>query len=82
MQFSIMLIAISSASITMFIFCYFGKMATDAYFSFGDYAYETKWYTIPNKNQNYFRLIIQIAQQPLCYNGFGFNLDLQTFSAV
>lgn len=66
----------------MFIFCYFGKMATDAFFSFGDYAYETKWYTIPIKNQIYFRLIIQIAQQPLCYKGLGIVLDLQTYSAV
>lgn len=82
MRFSIMLIAISSSSITMFIFCYFGKMATDAYFSYGDYAYEAKWYTIPVKNQNYFRLIILIAQQPLCYEGLGIILNLQTFSAV
>lgn len=83
MRFSIMLIAILSSSITMFIFCYFGKMATDAYFAYGDLAYETnKWYTIPVKNQNYFRLIILMAQQPLCYEGLGIILNLQTFSAV
>lgn len=77
-----MLVAISSSGILLFIFCHFGKMATDAFFSFGDYAYQTEWYTIPIKKQQYFQLIIQIAQNPLCYKGFGINLDLQTFSAV
>lgn len=67
----------------IFLFCYFGKLATESYANLCDYLYEFNWHELPNDLQKYFILMIGNAQQTLYYSGFGMIiLDLETFSKV
>lgn len=66
-----------------FIYCYFGKCATDYYTSYAECLFESNWMVLPNDLQKYFILMISHAQKPLYYHGYGFvHLDLQLFSKV
>lgn len=68
---------------TLFLYCYFGGMASDSYKQISDCVYNTQWYKLHNRLQKFFVLIIANMQKPLYYHGFGiFILDLGTFIRV
>lgn len=67
----------------MFIFCYYGKIATESFENMADTLYEASWPDLPIELQKYFIVMIGNAQQPLYYHGFGMAiLNLQTFTKV
>lgn len=67
----------------LYLYCYYGKLVTDNYLLFADYAYEINWYKLSPDLQKIFILIISNSQQPLYYNGFGImNLKLETLTGV
>lgn len=67
----------------LFLYCFFGKLATDSYLRMGDLVYESNWQDIPVELQKYLILMIVNMQKPLKYHGFGIAvLDLITFTSV
>lgn len=67
----------------LFVYCYFGKLATDSFFKMSDCLYNANWHALPIKLQKYFILMIQHSQQPLSYHGFKMVIfNLETFMAV
>lgn len=67
----------------LFLYCFFGKLATDSYLRIGDLVYESNWQDIPVELQKYLILMIFNMQKSLKYHGFGIAvLDLITFTSV
>ena len=68
---------------TLFLYCYFGQVATDCFENVAATFYEAKWPNIPIKLQKYFVLMIANAQIPVNYHGFGIAfLSLNTYMRV
>lgn len=58
-------------------------MSTESYFGMAECLYETNWNELPIDQQKYFIIMIQNAQQPLYYHGYGMViLKLETFCKV
>lgn len=67
----------------LFIFCFFGKLATECFEMISDCIYEMEWYAQPNELQKYFILMIVNMQKPIYYHGFDVaKLELRTFITV
>lgn len=67
----------------MFLYCYFGVLATESFKSMTDSLYESEWSKFPVALQKYVIVMIANMQKPLRYHGFGIaNLDLVTFIGV
>lgn len=67
----------------LFVYCFFGKVATESYERMADSLYEANWQNLDVDLQKYFILMIGNAHRPLFYHGFNFAiLDLETFSKV
>lgn len=77
------LITILVATSDLFLYCYFGKLATDSYGNMVDSLYECKWYGLPIEQQKYFIMMIGNARIPIYYHGFKVAiLNLETFRIV
>lgn len=67
----------------IYLYCYFGKLATDSYMKMADCLYQSNWHILPIELQKYMILMINNMQQPLHYYGFGISLlNLETFIKV
>lgn len=67
----------------LFVYCFFGKMATESYKNMSKCLCECNWQDLSLQHQKYFLIMIQNTQQPLYYHGFGIAiLDLETFTDV
>lgn len=67
----------------LFVYCFFGKMATESFMNIADSFYESNWQSLPNETQKYFIVIIANAQKPIYYYGFGIAiLNLESFCSV
>ena len=67
----------------MFLYCYFGEMATQSFESISDVLYESNWQNLSLQLQKYYILMIGNAQRPLHYHGFHVSiLSLNTFAKV
>lgn len=79
----IILTAISGGISNLFVYCYFGKMATESYEKMGDCLYESNWIELSPKLQKYLVIIIGNTHKPVYYSGFGLVvLNLLTFNKV
>lgn len=66
-----------------FIYCYFGKVATDSYKRMSDRVFEMTWRKQSVKLQKYFVLMIAYMQRPVYYHGFNVAImNLHTFINV
>lgn len=66
-----------------FLFCYFGKVATESFEDMGDCLYECNWQVLPVHFQKHLILIIANMQRPIYFHGFGMvYLNLGTFTKV
>lgn len=78
-----MIIGLAVGGSNLFMYCYFGHNATDSYTAIADCLFELKWYNQPLNLQKQFIVIIQNAQQPIYYDGFGVaHLNLNTYCKV
>lgn len=69
--------------LTMFIFNYYGKIATESFEKMGECVFECDWYEFPFNFQKNFVLMIAITKKPLRYHGCGLMpLSLDTFRTV
>lgn len=75
--------AITVSMANLFLYCYFGKMATDSYLKMTKSLYESNWIDHPVQLQKYLILMIGNMQRPLYYHGFGIaKLNLETYTTV
>lgn len=64
----------------LYVYCYYGKMATVELEAYADCIYNTQWYRKPLEIQKSFVVVIAHTQRPLFYHGFGaINLNMETF---
>lgn len=67
----------------LFLYCFFGKLATESYAVIADHMYESNWRTLSVDLQKYFILMIGNGHRPVFYHGFGIAiLNLETFAKV
>lgn len=68
---------------TLFLYCYFGVLATESYEQMADALYKSKWHKLPIFLQKYIVIMIIDMQKPIHYHGFGIaDLDLVIFITV
>lgn len=80
---NIVLITIAIIATKLFLFCFFGKMATESFIEMADCLFDANWQSLPIHLQKYFILMIDNVQKPLFYNGYGIViLNLETFTKV
>lgn len=76
-------IAVSSQLAIAFVFCYFGKLATDSFQCMSDCVFYMNWHELPIALQKYVIIMIANMQKPLHYHGSGIVImDLNTFINV
>lgn len=67
----------------LFLYCYFGILATESYEEIGFCLFEANWQDLHVELQKYVIIMIADAQKPLEYHGFGVSvLNLTTFNKV
>lgn len=67
----------------LFLYCYFGELATESFDEMAVTLNDIKWFELPIKLQKYFIVMTLNMQRPLQYNGFAIaNLNLYTFISV
>lgn len=67
----------------IFVYCYFGRIASDSYMEMSNCLYDSNWQKLSISSQKYILLMIQNTQLPLYYHGFNvFILSLETFAKV
>lgn len=80
----ITLSSMAVASIYLYGFCYYGKLATDSFEKMADSLYMSNWMRFPIHLQKHLILIIQNSRRPIEYQGFFavFTVNLETFTKV
>lgn len=79
----ITMVALVVGTMNLFIYCYFGKLATESFENMPHLLYNYNWQDIPVELQRHFVIIIQAMQKQIFYHGFGIAvLNLQTFTSV
>lgn len=67
----------------LFVYCYFGKLATECYELMSDCVFEMNWRKQPVQLRKHFILMIANMQRPVYYHGFDVaTMDLRTFIKV
>ncbi|XP_055305901.1 odorant receptor 22c-like [Sitodiplosis mosellana] len=79
----LMLFGVFVSGTNLFVYCFFGKLATESYTKIADCLYEANWREVSIDLQKYIIVMIQNAQRPLYYHGFGIAvLNLETFCGL
>lgn len=79
----VLLIVVSVGLGNLFLFCFFGTLGTESFERMADYLYESNWFEMPIRLQKNIIMMIQNAQKPIYYHGFGMAiLQMGTFSNV
>lgn len=80
---AIIFLAVIVGATNLFVFCFYGKLATDSYEKMTKCVFESNWQELPVDLQKYLILMIGNAQRPLYYHGFRIAvLNLETFCTV
>lgn len=78
-----MFFALMVSCSNLFVYCYFGKCATESFENMADILFESNWIEYPVNIQKYYIPMIQNTQRSLYYDGFGVAvLNLPTFVSV
>lgn len=79
----VLFISIIVATGNVYLFCYFGKLATESFENTSNCIYISNWQQIDITLRKYIILMIRSAQRPLFFHGYGmFVLNLETFTQV
>ncbi|XP_055305867.1 odorant receptor 82a-like [Sitodiplosis mosellana] len=77
-----LLMAATISGLNLFLYCYYGKLATESFLSMGDCLYESNWQDLPIQLQQHLRFMINYMQLPIYYRGWNLKiatLNLETF---
>lgn len=67
----------------LFLYCYFGEMASNSFEKMINLLFECNWSILPVDLQKYLIIMIANAQRPIFYHGFHvIILNLETFGNV
>lgn len=78
-----MIIAIALSELNLFVYCYYGYLATDCYLKMVDLLFKSKWYDQHLEQQKIYGFMMQSAQRSYHYHGFGImKLNLDTYVKV
>lgn len=78
-----MLIAALVGGMNLFLYSFFGHLATDFYLNLSDDLFESKWHQFPLNLQKYLIIMMGNSQQLLHYHGLGItNLNLNNYLKV
>lgn len=78
-----MVIAIALSELNLFVYCYYGYLATDCYLKMADLLFESEWYNQHLEEQQMYGFMIQNAQRSYHYHGFRImTLNLDTYVKV
>lgn len=67
----------------LFLYCYFGKLATESFEKMADCLYDCNWYEVSIQLQKFLIIMIANIQKPIYYYGFRLAiLNLETFTKV
>lgn len=79
----LILVATSVGLSTLFIYCFFGRNATDSFEKMALDLFHADWPTLPHNIQKYFLFMVMNAQRPHYYHGYNMTmLNLETFGKV
>lgn len=68
---------------SLYLFCNFGKLATDSFENMSDCVYNASWQQFDVELKKYVIFMIQNAQRSLYFHGYGMlTLNLETFTQV
>lgn len=82
-NFAIIFVGFLTSGANLFVYCFFGKLATDSYGEMATCLFESNWQVLPIDLRKYLILMIGNAQRPLYYHGFKIAvLNLETFLKV
>lgn len=77
------MIATISGMGTLFLYCFFGVLATESFEKMAVALYESKWPDLPVALQKHLIVMIMDMQKPIRYHGFAVvDLDMKTFIKV
>lgn len=83
LSITLMIFCILISGCNLFLYCYYGKHATDSYAAFSDCLFECNWMMLPVDLQKCFLPMIRSAQKPLSFHGYNMvNLNLNLFGQV
>lgn len=83
LQFFLMLGGCAIGLLNLYVYCYYGKMATVELEAYADHIYNTQWYRKRLNIQKSYIVIIQYTQRPVFYHGFDIiDLNMETFSKL
>lgn len=78
-----MLITVFVSGLNLFMYCYYGHLAHEAYMDLSDRYFYANWLNLPSELQKYFIILTANAQRPIYYHGFGVAyLHFNTFLKV
>lgn len=78
-----MLIAALVGGTNLFLYSFFGHLATNFYLNLSDDLFESKWHQFPLHLQKYLIIMMGNSQQLLHYHGLGVtNLNLNNYLKV
>lgn len=82
-NFAIILAGFLTSGANLFVYCFFGKLATESYDEMATALFESNWQVLPINLRKYVILMIGNAQRPLYYHGFKIAvLNLETYLKV
>lgn len=83
LKLAIICLLVVMAGENIFLYCYFGQMASESFERFSNEYYAMPWFTLPSKHQKYFVLMIGNAQRTVYYDGSGIaKLNLNSLASV
>lgn len=69
--------------LNLFVYCFYGKIATESFANMSDNLYDSNWQKLPIELQKHLVVMMANAQRPIFYHGFGIAvLNLETFTDV
>lgn len=67
----------------IFVYCYFGKLATESFVGMADFLYNVSWHRLPVRLQKHLIIMIANMQRPVHYHGSHIGtMNLETFCKV
>lgn len=77
------LVTTMTGILTLFLYCYFGQLATEGFIQMSNVLYDSNWSHQSVQLQKCIVFMMSNMQKPLYFNGFGVaNLNMRTFISV
>lgn len=80
---ALVFICVINSLFTLFLYCYFGSLATDSFSRISDCVYDSRWYELPTELKIYPIMILGNSHLPLRFYGHKIiSINLETYKKV